>query len=740
MKTIRVVLISLAVVVAVVVAVLWSLGRGAGGGFDSALMPALAPERPAESVAKVASAQRAASNAVGAMTGKRQILFGDLHVHTTISFDAFMMNLPAMGGTGATPPADACDFARHCAALDFWSINDHASNIHPEDWKNTVESIRQCNASSGDPANPDTVAFLGWEWTQAGDTPENHYGHKNVVLRHTDDERIPTRPIAATFGGTAANPPPTLARGLLAAQDQRYRDLAARWTVIPETEICSAGKVRDLPNDCIELAPTPADLFRKLDDWGHDAIVIPHGTTWGIYTPPTSSWDKQLKGEMHDPNRQTLIEMYSGHGANEVYRNWRPAERDQDGNFVCPEISESFVPMCQRAAQIVIERCLADGESQQECSERAEQARINAVNARQSPHLTVAGTTGADWMDSGQCSDCAQPAFKYRPRGSAQYIAAIGDFSENPDDPRRFRMGFIGSSDIHTAKPGTGYKELRALSETRDLVRPTDGGIVASFLSSEPEAPESRSRTYADAKKIVSGLQLYESERVRSFLYTGGLIAAHSDGRDSESIWASMERKEVYGTSGPRILLWFDMLGEDGTHPMGSETETRDAPIFRVRAVGSFEQAPGCPESAHAALGEDRLAQLCLGECYRPTDVRRQIERIEIIRIRPQMSADEDVASLIEDPWQSFECPDDPSGCVATFVDPEFSEAGRDTVYYARVLEEPSPTVNGGDPMNCDRNADGRCVKSHMCEQGSDCTRNHAQRAWSSPIYVDYQR
>ena len=134
------------------------------------------------------------------------------------------------------------------------------------------------------------------------------------------------------------------------------------------------------------------------------------------------------------------------------------------------------------------------------------------------------------------------------------------------------------------------------------------------------------------------------------------------------------------------------------------------------------------------------LSQLCLGECYRPTDVRRRIERIEVIRIRPQVSADEDVASLIDDPWQSFECPDDPSGCVATFVDPEFSEAGRDTVYYARVLEEPSPTVNGGDPMNCDRDSDGRCLKSHMCEQGSDCTRNHAQRAWSSPIYVDYQR
>jgi hypothetical protein len=301
-------------------------------------------------------------------------------------------------------------------------------------------------------------------------------------------------------------------------------------------------------------------------------------------------------------------------------------------------------------------------------------------------------------------------------------------------------MGFIGSSDIHTARPGTGYKELRALSETRDLRRPTDGGIIASFMSGTPEDPASRSRTYADATEVLSGLQLYESERVRSFLYTGGLIAAHANGRDRESIWSSMQRKEVYGTSGPRILLWFDMLVDRGSQPMGSEVETRDAPIFRVRAVGSFEQAPGCPESVHTALGEERLAQLCAGECYQPTDVRRQISRIELIRIRPQTSPDENVASLIQDPWQSFECPTDPSGCVATFVDPEFSEAQRDTVYYARVIEEPSPTVNGGDPMNCTRDENGRCLEEDMCREGDDCTRDHSQRAWSSPIYVDYAR
>ncbi len=364
---------------------------------------------------------------------------------------------------------------------------------------------------------------------------------------------------------------------------------------------------------------------------------------------------------MHDPERQTLLEVYSGHGDGEVYRSWRAPRPGPGGALACPEERPDYLPMCRRAGQIVRARCLAEKAPSEECEARAEQARRHAANAGLSPHITVSGTTARDWLDAGQCRDCDQPAFQYRPGGSAQYLAALGDFADGSAAPRRFRFGFLASSDIHSARPGTGYKELRALSESPDR-KPPPGGIAASFFQAPPEAPASRSRPYAEAARGMTGIQLYETERTRSFLYTGGLVAVHAEGRDRDAIWQALRRREVYGTSGPRILLWFDLLSEDAPMPMGSEVQTRNAPLLRVRAAGSLVQAPGCPERARQALGEERLARLCAGECYRPSDVRRPIARIEVVRIRPQQHAGEDVAGLIDDPWRRFDCPPDPEG------------------------------------------------------------------------------
>ena len=63
---------------------------------------------------------------------QKQILWGDTHVHTTYSMDAFYMSLPMMHGSrGAFPAAFACDYARFISQLDFYVLTDHAESYIP---------------------------------------------------------------------------------------------------------------------------------------------------------------------------------------------------------------------------------------------------------------------------------------------------------------------------------------------------------------------------------------------------------------------------------------------------------------------------------------------------------------------------------------------------------------------------------------------------------------------------------
>ena len=672
--------------------------------------------------------------------GDKQILFGDLHVHTTFSLDAYLNSLPLVQGEGSHPVADACDFARFCSQLDFWSVNDHAENLTPRNWAETKESIRQCNAVT-DPENPDTVAFLGWEWSQIGDRPENHYGHKNIILPGTREDETPLRPIAATLQG-----PPVMGRPLLAWQRLgmslagaadlgRYMDLykfTAELTAVPD---CPKGvHVRDLPANCREWADTPRELFAKLDQWGFETLVIPHGNTWGMYTPVGSSWDRQLRAGNHDPERQRLIEVFSGHGSSEEYRAWRPVEYDENGEPRCPESAGNYEPECRRAGEIVRERCLKTGEPESECDKRAAKARRDHLRSDGIlGQMSVPGASVEDWRDSGQCADCFLPSFAYRPKGSAQYSLAVRNSGE------QFRFGFIASSDSHTARPGTGYKEF----ERRKM---TDaGGVKSPFyrrfaVGPDPGSPPRSAAWKSESEESLRRATRLYAERAASFFYTGGLAAVHARGRSRDRIWQALKRREVYGTSGPRILLWFDLLNAgEGPLPMGSETTMDAPPRFRVRAAGSFRQKPGCPEFAATSLTPERLSRLCRNECHHPSDVRRLITRIEVVRIRPQNRPDEPLDGLIEDPWKTLPCPANREGCLAEFEDPDFA---RDTIYYVRAIEEKSPAINA-DRYRIVRNADGEFRSINVCHgdyrtpYDDDCLAESEARAWSSPIFVN---
>jgi len=735
------------VVTVVVVVVIFLLVQIASRGWFSALEEAgsaVDVPRSAQVVQEYETDQSTTRDMLGAPEAK-QVLFGDFHVHTTFSFDAFMMNLPMAGGAGAYPPADACDFARYCSALDFWSINDHAEGLTSELWARTIDSVRQCNEVAGDSDNPDLVTYLGWEWSHIGTTPRNHYGHKNVVLLGLDDDEIPARPIAARSAATTAIRASGVSTlqglGLAALNGSRGMAFNKLLTAMLTTPRCPENvPVRDLPLDCRESVTTPEGLFAKLDEWDVPSIVIPHGTAWGMYTPAGSDWRKQLP--RHDSDRQSLVEIYSGHGNSEQLPDWREVDVGAKGSLSCPEPTADYLPSCWRAGQLVEARCLEVGEDADVCSARAVAARRHYLEAYQAGWKTLPGYEANDWLDAGQFRNSFQPSFNYRPRSSVQYMLAIRDFTSSAE-PKRFDFGFIGSSDIHTARPGTGYKEIARGEMTDGRSAPEEGELRSSALfGSANDADEPVAESVPFVSVGESPLQLFEVERASAYFATGGLVAVHSSGRDRQSIWDALQRKEVYATSGRRTLLWFDLIDGGEVLAMGSTTTRRSMPRFRVRAAGSFEQKPGCPEYAVSALGQDRIDHICQGECYFPSDVRRPISRIEVVRIRPQIREDEDVNQLVEDPWRSFPCPADGDGCVVEFADREFAAKGRDTVYYARAIEAEDQLIHGSNPMGCTVDEDGNCLDVAPCgartPASEDCLSPGEPRAWSSPIFVNF--
>ena len=449
-------------------------------------------------------ARRAGRLAPGAPAPEKQILFGDLHVHTTFSADAFMRSLPMLQGEGAHPPADACDFARFCSALDFWSINDHAEAISPQHWQETKESIRQCNAVAGDPKNPDVVAFLGWEWTQVG-----RDARRTTTATRTSSSATPTttrcrrgRSARSTRSWSArcASRPPLWQRLQFPLLDCVEPPALLRLRRVPAASCATRRSVpsgvdtRQLPADCHESAQTPRGAVREARRSGASTrIVIPHGTTWGLYTPPGID-----AGTSSSPRRSTIPTEADADRGLLRPRQLRGVPRlagrstcDADGNADLPG-ADRRLPAVLLAGRRDHPRALRRRAGRRVRAARRRRRAATTSHAGVAGRLTVPGRDGRGLEGLRPVPRLLQPGVQLPARRARRSTRSRSRNFDDPADPRRFRFGFIASSDNHSARPGTGYKEYgrRMMTEATGAAR---RGLARSVCSARPDSPTAES-------------------------------------------------------------------------------------------------------------------------------------------------------------------------------------------------------------------------------------------------------
>jgi hypothetical protein len=219
----------------------------------------------------------------------------------------------------------------------------------------------------------------------------------------------------------------------------------------------------------------------------------------------------------------------------------------------------------------------------------------------------------------------------------------------------------------------------------------------------------------------------------------GGLAGIWAEENSRDALFAALHRREVFGTSGPRIPVRFFASWEP---PRG----LCDSDRFALRGY-----ADGVPMGADLAspppgAGVPTFAVWAVRDPGSPRKPGTKLQRIQIVKGWVEDGdAREAVYDVVGQPpgaasVDTATCEQSGTGAdslCAEWVDPDF-DPGEHAFYYARVLENPScrwsAYVCNKLGVDCANEDSGENDLFEICCE-SDHPRAIQERAWSSPIW-----
>ena len=263
-----------------------------------------------------------------------------------------------------------------------------------------------------------------------------------------------------------------------------------------------------------------------------------------------------------------------------------------------------------------------------------------------------------------------------------------------------YQFGFIGSTDAHTSAPGA---------------------------VSEYEQP------YKYGTTITQALTVNERPRAVAFQNPGGLAGVWAEENTRDAIFDALKRRETFATSGPRIAPRF--FGG-----WALPKNLCDSPEFVKEAYRAGVPMGGVMPADHGETGAPRFAVAASADPGTAEAPGHLLQRLQIIKgwVGDGGTFHQSVIDVAGNADNGASV--DPLSCAATgegfatlcgvWEDPDFDPA-QDAVYYARAIENPScrwstrlclSLPEGDRPDGCDNERIPKVIQ---------------ERAWTAPIWYE---